>query len=75
MYIAALVDPDAEGPFIYREEEGYNSTFLIVDQVLLAIRAITTVVPVVLFCPDYFEAILGHLDDNFILSSKNKEFE
>ena len=74
VYINALLKPDGEGPFNYREDEGYNKDFLKGDTIFLAFRASVTFISALLYCPDYFEYFLSEFDEKFFLRTTNPDY-
>ena len=74
VYQNALIKPDGEGPFNYRENEGYNVEMLKVDTVFLTFRATVTFVSAVLYCPDYFEYFISEFDEQFFLRTNNSQY-
>ena len=74
VYEDALIKPEGEGPFNYREDEGYNKDFLKGDTAFLMFRASVTFISAILFCPDYFFYFLSEFDEKFFLSTKNPDY-
>ena len=58
---------------MYRDEE-YNTDFLTADIVLVSIRSALTLISTILYCPDYFEYLIGKFDVSFYLRTTNSEY-
>ena len=54
--------PGFGGPFVYRDVKGYDSGFLVTDVILSLVRIGVYFLNLVLFCPDYFEYLVGPYD-------------
>ena len=66
VYEDALIKPDGEGPFQYREDEGYNNTYLQYDSYFISFRILVTFVSSLLYCPDYFEYFIASFDEELV---------
>ena len=59
VYSSTMQSADTSGPFIYRENKGYDNEFLVYDTVFLVFRVILAFISSALYCPDYFEFLVG----------------
>ena len=71
VYEEALIEPDGEGPFQYREDEGYDDKYLQYDIYFLTFRVFLNFVSAILYCPDYFEYFLGTFDESLVSQLKD----
>ena len=66
---------DRQGPFIYYKVLHYDFEFMVIDIVLLAIRAFLTFLTAILYCPDYFEYFIAKFDESYYMRASNPEYQ
>ena len=48
---------------------------MVIDIVMLAIRAFMTFLTAILYCPDYFEYFIAKFDDSYYMRASNPDYQ